>query len=91
MKTRIQQLEEHLSRITASKSPSEAPSKTHNNALIVTTSSSSVGGTYHIEHDRTGSGQGLGVSRCVAHKRRLFGQSHWIHAAVMVGSRSLTS
>ncbi|KFA69820.1 hypothetical protein S40285_02432 [Stachybotrys chlorohalonatus IBT 40285] len=79
MRHQIRQLEEQLSRLTASSSTYSKVETTHT-ALAGTFS-------FHrlIETPKDESGDGSPViNRGVMHKTRMFGQSHWINAMAMI-------
>lgn len=81
MRLRIQELEEQLAR--SSTPPSSVPSVS-SKSLDSSTShdvdqiKSSLGGTFDVVQESRLFGQAQAVVRCVAHKNRVFGQSHWI-------------
>lgn len=86
MKLRIQELEEQLSQAStpASTAPSSsapsvsyrpwAPAPSHGHDQV----KSSLGGTFDVVQESRLFGQAQAVVRSVAHKNRVFGQSHWI-------------
>ncbi|KAK3381478.1 hypothetical protein B0H63DRAFT_475812 [Podospora didyma] len=65
---RIKQLEDQLSKVAPTSAPSPNP-----NGIETTTSR--IGGIIHVHREQ-------GISRSISHKKRLFGQSHWINAVV---------
>ncbi len=91
MKSKIRQLEEQLS--NSAHGSTQSPATTANSNIETTTSR--LGGTFHIHHDSRIFGQSQATSRSVMHKSRLFGQSHWVNGIVLVrpcaviGPRSL--
>ncbi|KAF2630996.1 putative C6 transcription factor [Macroventuria anomochaeta] len=81
MKLRIQELEEQLSQVStpASSAPSVTPKfvswlPSHSTDQIKST----LGGTFDVIQESRLFGQAQAVVRSVAHKNRVFGQSHWI-------------
>lgn len=74
LRLRIRQLEDQLSKKT--------PPEHHDSPASTTTSniqklSSGLGGTFHVHCESGSSRQPQTIARSVAHKTRLFGQSHW--------------
>ena len=82
MKSRIRQLEEQLSKATqmATQSPVRTPN------CNIETSTSRIGGTFHIHHESRSFGQPQVITRSIMHKTRQFGQSHWINGTILVSS-----
>lgn len=84
MKARIAELEEKLSHSgsvaasVASVSPS-SPAATH--AVQTVTS---LAGVIEVLEDNRSFGRAHTISRSIAHKNRLFGQSHWMNGFVVV-------
>lgn len=81
LRLRIRQLEEQLSKKT--------PPEHHHSPTSTTTSniqklSSGLGGTFHVHCESSSSGQSQTIARSVAHKTRLFGQSHWAVNAILL-------
>jgi hypothetical protein len=81
MRLRIQELEERLSQVSTP--TSSAPSVTSNSNLNLPWRSrdqvtSTLGGTFDVVQESRLFGQAQAVVRSVAHKNRVFGQSHWI-------------
>ncbi|KAJ4366063.1 hypothetical protein N0V95_000290 [Ascochyta clinopodiicola] len=81
MRLRIQELEEQLSQ--ASTPGSSAPSVTSKSVVPTPSYSkdqvkSTLGGTFDVVQESRLFGQAQAVVRSVAHKNRVFGQSHWI-------------
>lgn len=81
LKSRIQELEEQLSQVSTpassvpsvtSKPPATSP------AHGIDQVKSSLGGTFDVIQESRLFGQAQAVVRSVAHKNRVFGQSHWI-------------
>ncbi|KAA8646044.1 fungal specific transcription factor domain-containing protein [Aspergillus tanneri] len=70
---RIGQLEEQLCRSTLRHIQSPASASN----LNIETTSSSLGGTFHVLKESGSDGQPQTIARSVTHKSRLFGQSHW--------------
>jgi hypothetical protein len=77
LKSQIRKLEEQLSNATSGHT--QTPASTLN---------SSVGGTFYIHYESPATGQPHAIARSVTHKRRLFGQSHWINGLVLVSPRT---
>ncbi|RAL05943.1 uncharacterized protein BO80DRAFT_460985 [Aspergillus ibericus CBS 121593] len=73
MKLKVQQLEEQLAKQAA---PVQLSLLTQDSSNIETTSSS-LGGTFHVHTERDSFGQPQAIARSVAYKTRLLGQSHW--------------
>ncbi|KAF2184010.1 hypothetical protein K469DRAFT_784764 [Zopfia rhizophila CBS 207.26] len=73
LKLRIQQLEDQLCRSTLR--PTQSPVSTPNSNIETT--SSRLGGTFHVSYESGASGQPQAIARSITHKTRLFGQSHW--------------
>lgn len=75
MRARINQLEEQLSR--SSQRTHKATNSTLHNSLM---------GTFHLrqESHSPNAPDTDAVSQSVAHKGRVFGQSHWLNAIVQV-------
>lgn len=71
---RIRQLEEQLSK--ASKITQSLVSTPNSN---IETTTSSLGGTFHLHRENRTLGQPEAITRSVSHKTRMFGQSHWIN------------
>jgi hypothetical protein len=83
MRTRITELEDKLSRASSvSNSPfsdaASTPASTHSVRTV-----SCLATTVDVLED-TRSSNGASISRSVAHKNRVFGQSHWMNGFVMV-------
>ncbi|KAF3003501.1 hypothetical protein E8E13_004646 [Curvularia kusanoi] len=81
MKLRIKELEKQLSQagtpassVSSNISRSAVPLPLQGNDQVT----SSIGGTFDIVHETRLFGQAQAVVRSVAHKNRVFGQSHWI-------------
>lgn len=77
MSRRIRELEEKLAMATSMPPHLREPSFP---APEMETLSLGISGDLHVQRD-TARELG-GGSRCVAHKNRVFGQSHWIHGLV---------
>lgn len=81
MKLRIQELEEQLSQAStpASSAPSLVSRSGQSSTLHGTDQvKSTLGGTFDVVQESRLFGQAQAVVRSVAHKNRVFGQSHWI-------------
>ncbi|UNI15444.1 hypothetical protein JDV02_001978 [Purpureocillium takamizusanense] len=50
----------------------------------IQTTSTHIGGTFHIEVDERLASKARGSSRNIIHKTRVFGQSHWVNGVSMV-------
>ncbi|KAF2477302.1 uncharacterized protein BDR25DRAFT_251952 [Lindgomyces ingoldianus] len=79
LKSRIRQLEMQLSRVTPKSTRSPAPAS----IATIETTSTEIGGTFHIHHESRLFGECHTVTRCVTHKTRLFGQSHWVNGVAL--------
>jgi len=82
MRTRIAELEDKLSRATSTTGSVCSPSSTH---AVHTVSSFAC--TVDVLQD-TRMPDGAEISRGMAHKNRVFGQSHWMNGFVMVSMQS---
>jgi hypothetical protein len=73
LRNKVRQLEVQLSSTTA------APSQSHVStpAPNLETSSSKLGGTFHL-HSQRQHGNALAIPRAISHKSRFFGQSHFV-------------
>ncbi|KAJ4986273.1 C6 transcription factor [Stagonosporopsis vannaccii] len=80
MRLRIQELEEQLSQVSTPTSSQSATSRSVEEAPLqgIETVNSTLGGTFDIVQESRLFGQAQAVVRSVAHKNRVFGQSHWI-------------
>lgn len=80
MKLRIQELEEQLSQVSTPASSYSASSRSMEGVppQITDKVKSTLGGTFDIVQESRLFGQAQAVVRSVAHKNRVFGQSHWI-------------
>ncbi|KAF4633621.1 hypothetical protein G7Y89_g4495 [Cudoniella acicularis] len=76
MKSKIRRLEEQLSKAC----PTSIPSPISTPKSVIETTTSDIGGIFHVHRESGLLGQPLGITRNVTHKTRLFGQSHWINA-----------
>ncbi|KAI1101418.1 putative C6 transcription factor [Jackrogersella minutella] len=74
LRNRVRQLEEQLSKTKQITSRSPISNSDSN----IETITSRISGTFYIHHDDHLTGQPQAISRCVTHKTRVFGQSHWI-------------
>ncbi|PYI04091.1 hypothetical protein BO78DRAFT_373845 [Aspergillus sclerotiicarbonarius CBS 121057] len=74
MKLKIQQLEEQLAKQAP---PIQSPLLTHDSNSNIETTSSRLGGTFHVHTERDSLGQPQAIARSIAYKTRLLGQSHW--------------
>lgn len=84
LRLRIRQLEEQLSKKTSAEHHHSPASTTTSNIQKL---SSGLGGTFHVHCESSSSGQPQNIARSVAHKTRLFGQSHWaVNAILLVSS-----
>lgn len=88
MQRRIKELEEQLSRVTYNSRPStQAPPSSPTSYETVM---SGLSGTFHVQVDDPLFGEAKASARSVAHKTRVFGQSHWVNGVILVGKlRSL--
>lgn len=91
MRTRITELEDKLSRASSSVTHSpfsdsaSTPASTHSVRTV-----SYLATTVDVLED-TRSPNGISISRGVAHKNRVFGQSHWMNGFIMVHIPCFTS
>ncbi|KOS48316.1 hypothetical protein ACN38_g694 [Penicillium nordicum] len=74
LKSKIKQLEHQLAKSTKSIPDTCAPTPVSD----IETTHSHLAGTFHIHNASLPSNQGQMVRRSFIHKRRFFGQSHWI-------------
>ncbi len=83
MRTRIAELEEKLSHASTTASvystATSSPAPTH--PVHINTS---FVGTFDVLQDSRAFGHDHAISRGVAHKNRVFGQSHWMNGFVVV-------
>lgn len=87
LRLRIQQLEEQLSKLNPPVQPSPASSTMSNIQEL----SLGLGGTFHVHCENGSLGQPQTIARSVAHKTRLFGQSHWaVSSMLLVSALELT-
>jgi hypothetical protein len=80
LQSRIKQLEEQLSKATPGTFSSQARLTTPN----IETTTSRLGGTFHFDLEGRTADTSKGVSRSVVHKKRVFGQSHWLNVIPLV-------
>lgn len=80
LKNKIKQLENQLSK--AAKSPVESSAPTP--VSDIETTHSHLAGTFHVHNESLPSNLGQVVKRRFIHKRRFFGQSHWISSMSLV-------
>lgn len=80
MRLRIQELEEQLSQASTPASSISSTSRSAQQASLQSNDKvkSTLGGTFDIVQESRLFGQAQAVVRSVAHKNRVFGQSHWI-------------
>ena len=81
MARRIKDLEDQLARITYASSAGVTKPSSSN----IETLSTGLTGPFHIELEDRSCGVERASSKSVAHKTRVFGQSHWVNGAVIVG------
>ncbi|CRL26687.1 Fungal transcriptional regulatory protein, N-terminal [Penicillium camemberti] len=74
LKSKIRQLENQLDKSTKSSTETCAPTPVSD----IETTHSHLAGTFHIHNASLPSNQGQMVRRSFIHKKRFFGQSHWI-------------
>ncbi|KAL1868871.1 hypothetical protein VTK73DRAFT_3451 [Phialemonium thermophilum] len=72
----IQRLEERLGR--SAPTSASSPALTTTNSTIET-ATSRIAGTIHLHREGHSPGKPPAITRSITHKRRLFGQSHWIN------------
>lgn len=86
MAGRIKQLEEQLSK---AQRLTQSLASTPNSNIETTTSS--LGGTFHLHRESRALGLSQVITRSVTHKTRMFGQSHWINPLfTFVSSRHIS-
>ncbi|KAF2646535.1 hypothetical protein P280DRAFT_544881 [Massarina eburnea CBS 473.64] len=96
MKSRIRELEEQVQRVAALGQPTTTQS-THSTATPSSQATSAptrigrifgaasdFGGAFYIHHGDPALGQRSDINRSVTHKKRMFGQSHWINSALVL-------
>ncbi|CAI7583872.1 unnamed protein product [Penicillium glandicola] len=74
LKSKIRQLENQLAQPTKTRTETCAPTPVSD----IETTHSHLAGTFHVHNASLPSNQGQTVRRNFIHKRRFFGQSHWI-------------
>lgn len=85
LRLRIRQIEEKLARKTPSTQQSPASTTTSNIENFSTT----LGGTFQVHCEQGSLGQSQPIARNMAHKTRLFGQSHWTVNSILLVSTYL--
>lgn len=80
LKSKIRQLENQLDKSTKSSTETCAPTPVSD----IETTHSHLAGTFHIHNASLPSNQGQMVRRSFIHKKRFFGQSHWISSMSLV-------
>lgn len=80
LKSKIRQLENQLAKSTKSDTETCAPTPVSD----IETTHSHLAGTFHIHNASLPSNQGQMVRRSFIHKKRFFGQSHWISSMSLV-------
>lgn len=81
MRIRIQELEEQLSQVSTPASSVPSLASNSNEPVLLQNKdqvTSTLGGTFDVVQESRLFGQAQAVVRSVAHKNRVFGQSHWI-------------
>jgi hypothetical protein len=82
LKSKIRQLEDQLKKTT--KIPAESTALTP--VSDIETTHSHLAGTFHVHNESLPSNQSQTVRRSFIHKRRFFGQSHWISSLSLVNT-----
>lgn len=80
LRLRIRELEDQLSRVNIK-------SHTSHGTVVsssIETTSSRLGGTFHVQCDTPTGGKGPMIARSMTHKTRMFGQSHWCVTGVLL-------
>jgi hypothetical protein len=80
---RIKQLEEQLALSLGTQNLNLSPSVLER-TQDVDTISSNLGGTFHFHHQGSSVQPSRAITHGVTHKKRLFGQSHWLNTASLV-------
>lgn len=83
LRSRIRELEDQLSRVSI-ESSSSSPLATVSSSIETTTSK--LGGVFHVQCDTPIGNGGPMIARSMMHKTRMFGQSHWCVTAVLLVS-----
>jgi hypothetical protein len=82
LQNRIRQLEEQLA--LSLRMPYQNRSPALPEAPNSDTSTSTLGGTFHFHHQNRSDQQLRAITHGVTHKKRLFGQSHWLNTMSLV-------
>ncbi|KAI1139855.1 putative C6 transcription factor [Hypoxylon sp. FL0543] len=80
LRSQIRQLEEQLAKATRTSSRPTASTSDSNIEAV----SSRISGTFYVQHEDRSTGESQAIPRCVTHKTRVFGQSHWITGFALV-------
>lgn len=80
LKLKIKDLEEQLSKLTSR----PVDSSLENPNPTFQTLDSTISGTFYVQCEGSSPGQQPAIARTVAHKTRLFGQSHWAVNGVLL-------
>ena len=86
LKAKIRQLEHQLAQSEKSPAESSVPTPISDFETV----HSHLAGTFHVHHESFPSNQGQTIRRSFFHKRRFFGQSHWIGSMALVKHLQLT-
>ncbi|OAQ96880.1 hypothetical protein LLEC1_04350 [Akanthomyces lecanii] len=81
LRLRIRELEDQLSRVSI-ESSSSSPLTTVSSSIETTTSK--LGGVFHVQCDTPIGNGGPMIARSMMHKTRMFGQSHWCVTGVLL-------
>ncbi|ATY62601.1 C6 transcription [Cordyceps militaris] len=81
LRLRIRELEDQLSRVSMEGS-SASPLTTVSSSIE--TSSSQLGGVFHVQCETPMGNEGPVIARSMMHKTRLFGQTHWCVTGVLL-------
>lgn len=82
LKNRIKELEVQLQQVK--KSPAASQPWTANFTSNVEAGTTSIGGSFFIHHGNPALGQHPIVNRSISHKKRMFGQSHWMNYGIIL-------
>jgi hypothetical protein len=76
------QLENALRRVIRPVAPT--PSTADTPVSSIETAESRIGGTFYIHHGNPALGQSPNMHRSLTHKKRMYGQSHWMNMSVVL-------
>lgn len=86
MRSRIINLENQLESALKRSIPSAPPglSKADTPVSSIETAETRIGGTFYIHHGDPALGQSPNMHRSLTHKKRMYGQSHWMNLSVVL-------